>query len=76
MLKKAICLLAICSAAKSSEIDQLIDSSSAIVDQIDRGIKLAVQLKSMLTRERGYLMARYLGQRISLANIYKHIIKL
>ena len=41
MLKKAICLLAICSAAKSSEIDQLIDSSSAIVDQIDRGIKLA-----------------------------------
>lgn len=41
MLKKAICLLAICSAATSSELDQLIDSSSAIVDQIDRGIKLA-----------------------------------
>jgi hypothetical protein len=40
MLKKAICLLAICSAATSSELDTLINSSSAIVDQIDKGIRL------------------------------------
>lgn len=40
MLKKAICLLAICSAASSNELDTLINSSSAIVDQIDKGIRL------------------------------------
>ena len=33
-------LLVLGSVAHSSELDNLIDTSSAIVDQIDRGIKL------------------------------------
>ena len=40
MFKKIIFLLAISSAVQSSELDNLIDSSSAIVDQIDTGVKL------------------------------------
>ena len=40
MWKKIAFLLAISSVAQSSELDNLIDSSSAIVDQIDTGIKL------------------------------------
>lgn len=40
MLKKIIFLLAISTAVQSNELDNLIDSSSAIVDQIDTGIKL------------------------------------
>ena len=40
MLKKIAFLLAISSVAQSSELDDLINSSSAIVDQIDTGIKL------------------------------------
>ena len=41
MKKKMILpLLALSTAAHSSELDNLIDTSSAIVDQIDRGIKL------------------------------------
>ena len=40
MWKKIAFLLAISSVAQSNELDNLIDSSSAIVDQIDTGIKL------------------------------------
>lgn len=40
MLKKITFLLAISSAVQSNELDNLIDSSSAIVDQITTGIKL------------------------------------
>ena len=40
MWKKITFLLAISSVAQSNELDNLIDSSSAIVDQIDTGIKL------------------------------------
>lgn len=40
MLKKIVCLLAISSVAQSDQLTDLIDSSSAIVDQIQRGIKL------------------------------------
>ena len=39
-MKKIIFLLAISSAAQSNQLDNLINSSSAIVDQIDTGIKL------------------------------------
>lgn len=40
MWKKIAFLLAISTAVQSNELDNLIDSSSAIVDQIDTGIKL------------------------------------
>lgn len=40
MWKKIAFLLAISSVVQSNELDNLIDSSSAIVDQIDTGIKL------------------------------------
>ena len=40
MWKKIIFLLAISTAVQSSELDNLIDASSAIVDQIDTGVKL------------------------------------
>ena len=40
MWKKIAFLLAISSVAQSNELDNLINSSSAIVDQIDTGIKL------------------------------------
>ena len=40
MWKKIAFLLAISTAVQSSELDNLIDSSSAIVDQIDTGVKL------------------------------------
>jgi len=40
MWKKIAFLLAISTAAQSNELDNLIQSSSAIVDQIDTGIKL------------------------------------
>ena len=40
MWKKIAFLLAISTAAQSNELDNLINSSSAIVDQIDTGIKL------------------------------------
>ena len=40
MWKKIAFLLAISTAAQSNELDSLIQSSSAIVDQIDTGIKL------------------------------------
>jgi hypothetical protein len=38
MKKKILALLAISSVAQSDQLDNLIDTSSAIVDQIDRGI--------------------------------------
>ena len=38
MKKKKLALLAISSVAQSDQLDNLIDTSSAIVDQIDRGI--------------------------------------
>lgn len=40
MWKKIVFLLAISSVAQSNELDNLIDSSSAIVNQIDTGVKL------------------------------------
>ena len=40
MWKKIAFLLAISTAVQSNELDNLIDSSSAIVDQIDTGVKL------------------------------------
>ncbi len=40
MWKKITFLLAISTAVQSSELDNLIDASSAIVDQIDTGVKL------------------------------------
>ena len=40
MLKKILCLLAISSVAQSDPLNDLIDSSSAIVDQMTTGIKL------------------------------------
>ena len=40
MWKKIAFLLAISTAVQSNELDNLINSSSAIVDQIDTGIKL------------------------------------
>jgi hypothetical protein len=40
MWKKIVCLLAISSVAQSNSLDQLIDSSSSIVSQIDTSIKL------------------------------------
>ena len=40
MWKKIAFLLAISTAAQSNELDNLINSSSAIVDQIDTGVKL------------------------------------
>jgi hypothetical protein len=40
MLKKILCLLAISSVAQSDPLSDLIDSSSAIVDQMTTGIKL------------------------------------
>jgi hypothetical protein len=40
MWKKIVCLLAISSAVQSNELDNLIDTSSAIVGQLDTGIKL------------------------------------
>ena len=39
-MKKILFLLAISSAAQSNQLDNLIDASSGIVDQIDTGIKL------------------------------------
>ena len=40
MWKKIVFLLAISSVAQSNELDNLIDSSSAIVNQIDTGVRL------------------------------------
>ena len=40
MWKKIAFLLAISTAVQSNELDNLINSSSAIVDQIDTGVKL------------------------------------
>jgi len=40
MKKMILSLLVLSSVAQSSELDSLIDTSNAIVDQIDRGIKL------------------------------------
>ena len=40
MKKMILSLLVLSSVAQSSELDNLIDTSNAIVDQIDRGIKL------------------------------------
>ena len=40
MWKKIVSLLAISTVAQSNELDNLIDSSSAIVDQINTGVKL------------------------------------
>ena len=40
MWKKIVSLLAICSAAESSELDDLINSSNSIIEQIDRGVML------------------------------------
>tara|TARA_R110002012_G_scaffold34271_1_gene99201 strand:- start:15690 stop:16523 length:834 start_codon:yes stop_codon:yes gene_type:complete len=39
-MKKILFLLAISSVAQANELNNLIDTSSAIVDQIDRGVKL------------------------------------
>ena len=40
MWKKIVSLLAICSVAQSSELDDLINSSNSIIEQIDRGVML------------------------------------
>ena len=40
MKKMILSLLVLSSVAQSSELDNLINTSNAIVDQIDRGIKL------------------------------------
>jgi hypothetical protein len=40
MLKKAICLLAICSAVQANQLNDLVDTSNAIVTQLDKGIMM------------------------------------
>lgn len=39
-MKKAICLLAICSAVQANQLNDLVDTSNAIVTQLDKGIMM------------------------------------